>query len=517
MRSPLQSIVLISLLFCLCSCSPKNRIEGYVHYRLSTNPTTLDPALIVDMQGGLIAAKLFNGLVRLNADLDVIPDIAENWEITESGMGYLFHLKKGVLFSNNREVTASDIKYSFKRVLDRSGRSPHGWVLEKIQGARDFASGNAPDVSGIIVQDRYTILFRLDAPFSPFLSLLTMTAAYVVPREEVERWGADFGTHPAGTGPFILREWKHNSRLVLAANPRYFDHPPAAAGLVFRIIPEDLTAVTEFELGNLDVINLPAAEYARYRDSVTWKPYLSSVVGLNTYYLGFNCSRSPFLDKRLRQAVALAIDRRKILDTFYERRGRLARGPVPDLIRSWEMPPVVEYDPGKAKRSIRELGASDMRITLYVSAEQEIADIAEIIQSYLKKAGLSVTIRQLEWSAYKEALNRGEADMFWISWWADYPDPENFLFPLFHSSNHGASGNRTRYSNREVDRLVEAGRLTMDPEERSRLYGRAERVIVEESPWVSFWHKTEYTVRQPHLKKYRTYPIYSMDKGLDVY
>ena len=516
-RYPLYVILSISLIICLFSCSPKNRIDGYIHYRLNANPTTLDPALIVDMPGGLIAAKLFNGLVRLNADLTVIPDIAEKWEIRESGTAYIFHLRKGVLFSNNREVNADDIKYSFKRVLDRSGMSPNSWVLNKIQGARDFASGKTADVSGIVVKDRHTVILRLDEPFSPFLNLLTMTAAYVVPREEVERWGADFGTHPAGTGPFVLTEWKHNSRLVLARNPHYFDGSAGSAGLVFRIIPEDLTAVTEFELGNLDVVNLPAGEYSRYRNSAKWKPYVASVSGLNTYYLGLNCSRRPFSDKKLRQAVASAIDRKKILDTFYEGRGRPARGPVPDIIRSWDDLSAVDYDPGKAERIIKEQGASRMRVNLYISADQEIVDIAEIIQSYLKKAGLDVTIQQLEWSAYKEALNRGEADMFWISWWADYPDPENFLFPLFHSSNHGASGNRTRYSNREVDRLIEAGQRTMDPVIRKRSYERAEQIIVEESPWVSFWHKTEYTVRQPSLKNYRTYPIYSMDKGMDVY
>jgi peptide/nickel transport system substrate-binding protein/oligopeptide transport system substrate-binding protein len=134
----------------------------------------------------------------------------------------------------------------------------------------------------------------------------------------------------------------------------------------------------------------------------------------------------------------------------------------------------------------------------------------------LKKVGLAVKIKQLEWSAYKAALNNGEADMFWIGWWADYPDPENFLFPLFHSSNHGASGNRTRYTNKEVDRLIEAGQQALAVAERNSYYMKAETIITEESPWVFFWHRTDFTLRQPYLKDYKIHPIYSMDKGLEV-
>jgi ABC-type transport system substrate-binding protein len=151
-----------------------------------------------------------------------------------------------------------------------------------------------------------------------------------------------------------------------------------------------------------------------------------------------------------------------------------------------------------------------------VSADQDVVDIAEVIQYYLKKVGLDVRIKQLEWSAYKSALNNGEADMFWIGWWADYPDPENFLFPLFHSSNHGAGGNRSRYTNKEVDRLIEAGQGAADPSDANRYYRAAEKIITSDCPWVFFWHRTDFTLRQPWVKQYKIYPIYSMDKGVEV-
>jgi ABC-type transport system substrate-binding protein len=509
-------ILFLLVLFFLSSCSSRDRIAGFLYLRLNADPTTLDPALIVDVAGGTLSAKLFNGLVRLDDKLNVVPDIAERWEIRDRGSAYIFHLRKGVLFSNGREVTSDDFKYSFKRIFTPETKSPDTWVLERILGAKEYLKGRRSDIPGILTIGRYTLLIRLEKPFSPFLKLLTMPAAYVVPKEEVRKWGPDFSTHPVGTGPFILKEWNHNSMLVFTRNRRYFDKKAKVAGIVYRIIPEDLTAVTEFEVGNLDVIGIPASEYGKYRKSRKWSPLISSAEGLNTYYLGFNCSRPPFDDINLRRAVSCAIDRGKILKTFYEGRGRLAKGPVPDLLRKWPAAGVSAYEPDKAEKIIAGEWPKNRVINFYVSADQEVVDIAEVIQYYLRKVGLDVRIKQLEWSAYKSALNNGEADMFWIGWWADYPDPENFLFPLFHSSNHGAGGNRTRYTNREVDSLIEAGQGAVDPSEANHDYMAAEKIITSECPWVFFWHRTEFTLRQPWVKQYKIYPIYNMDKGLEV-
>jgi peptide/nickel transport system substrate-binding protein/oligopeptide transport system substrate-binding protein len=502
--------------FFLSSCTREEKADGYIHYRLGANPTSLDPALVVDVTGGVISGKLFNGLVKLDNELKIIPDIAEKWEMKDKGLAYFFYLKKGVRFSNGREVTAHDFKYSFERLLSPGNRSPNTWVLDKISGVKCFMEDGCDEVPGIEVVGRYTLKITLESPFSPFLNLLTMTAAYVVPKEEVEKLGDDFSSHPVGTGPFVLTAWDHNSSLALSRNEDYFDDKARVKGIVYRIIPEELTAVAEFELGNLDVITIPSYEYARYQNSLHWKNYISSVEGLNTYYLGFNCSRPPFDNIRLRRAVASSIDRAKILRTFYEGRGRLANGPVPDVLRTWKSPVPVDYDPERAARVIEEEGMRGKAVRFYITADREIVDIAEIIQSYLTKVGLRAEIVQLEWSAYKEALNRGEADIFWISWWADYPDPENFLFPLFHSQNHGAGGNRSRYTNKDVDGLIEAGQQAISGRDRDLYYMRAESLIVQEAPWVFFWHKRDFTLRHPRVKNYKMYAIYTRDKGVEV-
>lgn len=510
-----QTFLVCSLL-AIYSCSHHNRLDGYVYYRLSTNPTTLDPALIVDVTGSIIAAKLFNGLVRLDEELNIIPDIAESWSISRDGLSYIFKLNKNVRYNNKQLVTSYDFKYSFKRILDPKTRSPNTWVLEKIEGAKDYLQGKTDDVKGLRIIDEHTLEIRLEKSFSPFLHLLTMSAAYVVPEEEVKRWGPDFSSHPVGTGPFMLKEWLPNRELRLERQESYFGKKPHIKGIVYRIIPEDLTAMTEFELGNLDMVAVPGSEFARYRNAKKWRDLMVSVKGINTYYLGMNCARSPFSNVHIRRAMSIAIDRRKLLNTFYEDRGRVAAGPVPDLLRKWEAPDFYEYNPQKAKDIVRQEGFAGTTIHFYITADQEVVDMAEFIQSYIGKTGLKVKIHQLEWSAYKEAINRGEPDMFWLSWWADYPDPEDFLFPLFHSSNAGPAGNRTRYKNPEVDRFIELGQTAGNEKERNSYYEKAEQLIVRDAPWVFFWHKNDYMLRQPWIKGYKIYSIYSIDKGTEI-
>lgn len=180
----------------LISCTSLNRLEGYVYYRLNANPTNLDPALIVDVPSAAIAAKLFNGLVRLNDNLDVVPDIAERWQISADGLRYRFFLKKGVKFTCGKEVGAGDFKYSFERILNPKTKSPNTWVFEKVEGADEFRKGKAGEVTGFRVINAYVFEIRLRRPFSPFLSMLTTTPCYVVPEEEVIRWKTDFQAIP---------------------------------------------------------------------------------------------------------------------------------------------------------------------------------------------------------------------------------------------------------------------------------------------------------------------------------
>jgi peptide/nickel transport system substrate-binding protein/oligopeptide transport system substrate-binding protein len=165
---------------------------------------------------------------------------------------------------------------------------------------------------------------------------------------------------------------------------------------------------------------------------------------------------------------------------------------------------------------LRAAGSEGMRIAIYISAEPEVLDIVEVVQEYLRKVGIDAEIVQLDWSAFKQAINRGDADAFWLSWWADYPDPENFLFPLFHSANAGPAGNRSWYRDRTFDLLIEQARGMTDEYARYRLYRKAEQRLVENAPWVFMWHRSDIAVVQPWVVEFKVFPIYSIDKGLDL-
>jgi ABC-type transport system substrate-binding protein len=522
-HSALLCLLLLTLLISSaigCHRSDGERLPGHLYLRLNSNPTTLDPALITDVQGGGIAAKLFNGLVRFNEDLDIVPDIASSWTLSDDRVTYTFRLRSDVMFSNGRKITAQDIRYSFERVLDPRTKAPLTWVLDRIEGANDYIAGKTATISGIRVMNDHTLVLKLHRPFGPFLSLLAMTTAYIVPREEVERLGNDFGTHPVGSGPYVLAEWKHGQHLVLTARGDYFNVPPKLEGIFYRIIPEDLTAVLEFETGHIDVLQIPSSEYKRYTTDPVWRDRVYGNAGLNSYYLGLNCTRPPFNDIRVRRAVNMAVDRQRILNTVLEKRGVLAAGPIPPGLWKKNAPPQnregYHYDPDAAANLIREAGDEGKTIKIYITADPEVLDIIEVVQRYLTRAGLKTEIIQLDWSAFKHAVNEGEADAFWLSWWADYPDPENFLFPLFHSASAGSAGNRTGCNDPELDRLIETAQQTMNDKLRYRLYRQAEDRVFKDAPWIFMWHKADYFVIQPWVQDFKIYPIYSIDKRVDV-
>jgi peptide/nickel transport system substrate-binding protein/oligopeptide transport system substrate-binding protein len=503
----------------LCGCARREIPPDTVRWHLSESPTTLDPAFIVDVAGGRIAAKLFNGLLRLDEQGRIEPDIASDWRLSDDGRTYTFRVREGVHFSNGRVLAAEDVEFSLKRLLSPEVASPRGWILSHVAGAKEFQEGKAGSVAGISVVDGSIVEITLDAPFAPFPYMLTMPNAAVLPAEEVERRGGDFGFRPVGTGPFVLAEWEPDVRLVLEANSSYFEGTPRVRRVEYKIIPEALTAVVEFENGNLDVMEIPSAEVSRYASSAEWGQLVHSKTGLNVYYLGSNCQKKPFSDVRARRAINHAIDRRRIAATVLEGRVDPAVGPIPPgLVEAPQLTDGYDYDRERASRLLEEAGFDNgLKTQLFLSSGREELSVCEAIQSYLREAGVDAELVPLEWSAFKNAVRSGEAPLFYMSWWADYPEAENFLFPTFHSSNWGAGGNRARFASREVDLAIEEAHRTIDDGARALKYRDIEKMVVDQAPWVFLWHGKEFYVRQPRVGGFKLFPIYSADKGTGMF
>ncbi len=508
-----HGIITLFFLGLIAGCgSQGEEYKNFLRLRLKDDPTTLDPAYVVDVPGGALAAKLYNGLVRFDRDGRIVPDLAERWEISEDGRTYRFQLREGVAFDNGREATADDFVYSFRRLLDPEVNSPRFWLLESVKGASEFREEKTDAVSGLRAEGSSVLEIELEEPSSLFLDYLAMPNAAVVPKEAVEKWGPSFADHPVGTGPFRLKEWRHNNRLILEKRPAYFEGEPRLAGVLYRVIPEDLTAAVEFEQGSLDILEVPRAEFGKYSSREPYRGWLRDRVGLNIYYLGFNCRQAPFDDYRIRRAFNYAIDRRKIIKVLLEGRAVPARGPVPPRLLS-PRGEGYRYDPAKARQLLAERGVGlPLKVRFLFKSDREVLSIAEVIQDYLKQVGIEAVLVQREWSSFKEAVDDGDFDLFYLSWWGDYPDAENFLYPTFHSDNWGAGGNRTRFADPQVDAVLDRTRLVTDPAARRKLLANVQKRVVRLAPWVFLWYKKEYVIVRPRVKGFRIPIIYNGEK-----
>ncbi len=519
-RFPLFLLLLV--LLSVSGCGRKEYADNVLVLRLRGDVSTLDPAHIVDVSGGNVAAKLFNGLVRFDEKNQLQPDLAERWEVSPDHLTYTFHLREDVRFSDGTLCTAEDVAYSLRRVLDPGTLSPRRTLFGMIAGAEDYNPASGSSDVGIEAVDSRTLRIRLARPYSVFLSLLATPTGYVVSRKNVEESGGKLKKKIVGTGPFVLTEWRRNEVIRMAANPHYFEGKPPLEGLAWRIIPQDFTAVVEFENGGIDVLEVPAAFFIRFNEDPKWKPLMLSQTGLNTHYLGFNCSRPPFNNPMVRQAFNYAIHKERIIRTALEGQAVPAAGPVPPM--GEDSPdggrePLVhyEYSPSKARELLKQAKFDFRRkINFFVRAEKEAENIAAGIEHDLSQIGIKVSLKKRLWTAYKQAINKGEPDIFYLSWSADYPDAQNFLRPCFYSKHSPSEGNRVRFKDEAIDRLLDALDAATEEGERERLCTETERLIVEAAPWVFLWHRREYVIRQPWVEGWKMHPIYNANKATGV-
>ena len=465
-------------------------------------PVTLDPALVEDAASAEYIQKIFCGLVGLNENLEVVPELAERWEISEDGRIYTFYIRRNARFHNGKPVTAWDFKYSLERALDpETGSHVAGLYLGDIVGAREKLAGQAEEVRGIEVIDDYTLRLTIDAPKAYFLAKLTYPTAFVVDRENVKGGGTTWTEHPNGTGPFKLKE-KNEQHIVLVAFEDYW----AGACAIKRVefILRGGSPMTMYEQGELDVVSVSAADIERVLDPTN--PLHDELVVtplLYTHFIGFNVRRPPFDDVKVRQAFAYATNKRAIVDVFYKKMRVLAKGILPPGMPGYnEELEGIPFDPVRARELLREsrYGAPEELppITLTVSGVGGTSPFAELMaQMYEENLGVSIAIEQVEWKDFLKGLNRHEYQMFALAWNADYPDPQNFLDIQFHSQSEG---NNCLYANPRVDELLEKARVEKDFDERMRLYQEVEKIIVEEAPWIPLSHGVDYTLVKPYVK-----------------
>ncbi|MDX1623057.1 MAG: ABC transporter substrate-binding protein [Gemmatimonadota bacterium] len=507
--------------FAGCGGEGADRSPGRNVLRLSTgaDPASLDPMMAVDVPRGRLVATMFDGLVQF-ADDEIRPNLAESWEVSGDGTVYTFHLRDDAFFHNGRKLVADDVKYSFERVLRPENRSPLTWVFDLVEGADAMAAGEADSLSGVRVVGPGTVEITLERPFAPFLKLMAMPAAHVVPKEEIGDRGERFGEAPVGTGPWVFESWSHDQAIRLSANRRYHGGRPEMDGIEIRIIPETTTVLAEFERGNLDWLDmneLPGPEFDRLAEDPRWSERIHQRPALVTHYLALNNAKQKFADPRVRRALNLAVDVGRIAEVIYPGEVVLSHGPIPPgLLGYREEGEPYGHDPGRAAELLAEAGAGGLAFDVYYRTLALNQRFLEAVQANLADVGVTMNLRQRDWTAVRQSVNRGELDAYLLNWFADYPDAENFLYPLFFSELAGAGGNAAFYSDATVDSLIVEARRSLDEEERTALYEEIDRRIFEDAPWIFVFHPIDYDLVQPWVEGYEIPQVFYGTKWMEV-
>ena len=479
------------------------RYGGTYHKPLRQEPLTLDPAFLTDIYATSVAQQVFDGLVQFDANLNVVPCIAKSWEASRDGLVWTFHLHQGVKFHHGREVQADDFVYTFIRILDPRTASPRAWLFERVQGAKKFRAGKAESVEGLQALDAYTLQITLSQSYAPFINLLGMAQAQVLPREEVQRLGAEFGRRPVGAGPFRFVSWVAGEEIILEANEAYYEGRPFLDRLHYRIMTNQQDILAEFDKGTLEDVDLtgqedtPLSRDARFR--FVRKPLLATV------FLWLDTRHSPLNNRKVRQAVNHAINREAISSGIRQNRHVQARGILP-LGMPGSNPDLAgyTYDLARARQLLAEAGYPEGKDLLLLelwtsSTSTAVLQEHETIKRDLERLGIRVELFTAEnWKQYKTAvLGKRPGAIYRYSWFADFPDPDNFLFSLFHSQS---PDNYANYSNPAVDHLLEQARSEGDYLTRMQLYRQAEALIMADAPVVNLVYYTFETLFQPYVQ-----------------
>ena len=529
-------LVMVMLLV-FASCGKRQDSEenlAIFKYNESAGILTLDPIYAKDLPHIWACNQVFNSLVAFDDKMNLVPMVAKSWDISDDGLTYTFHLRDDVQFHHDtcfyqsalrqtqgpRYVTAQDFVYSFNRVVDKTLNSPGLWIFSSAKHDDDHYAFTALDDT--------TFQIELAKPFPPFLGILSMTYASVVPHEAVEYYGDDFRSHPVGTGPFKFQYWKENVKLVFRKNPNYFEcdatgeRLPYIDAVSISFLIDKQVAFLEFIKGKFDFMSGIDARYKdelltydgnlrkKYEDKIELitEPYL------NTEYFSFfidpNDELGPERAKALRQAVSLCIDREKMLRYLRNGIGEPGTGGmIPVGLPGHSSTIGYGYDLKRAQRLVAENHLEGYLLQL--STVADYADIGKFVQSQVEQIGLQCKMEVMPPATMRSMRSNGSLPFFRSSWVADYPDAENYL-SLFTTSNFAPFGpNYCHYTNPQYDKLFDKALLCNDMEQRAHYYTEMDSLMMQDAPVVVLFYDEVLRFVNKRVKDLGSNPINLLD------
>ncbi len=492
----LLAVQLAITLGCRRTGGPQLPQENLLVVALESPPTHLDPRIGSDQTASRVYNVLLNGLVTKDPQGNLVPDLAESWEILQGGSLYRFHLRPGVRFHDGREFSAQDVVWTFQSLLDGSVPSPKRGAFKQL--------------GRVEARDPVTVDFVMKEPFGALLVNLTSYLGIVPAGFAPER----FNREPVGTGPFRLVE-RQPDKLVLEAFDDYWQGRPDLDRLVLRVVPDATVRALELEKGSVQLVvsDLAPDVLGRFRENRAFRVVADP--GSKYTYLGLNLEDPTLSDVRVRRAIALAIDRHRLVDSLWQGLGVVTETMLPPghWARHEGLEPL-PHDPAAARRLLDQAGFPDpdgdgpqTRIALtYKTSTDETALLqAQILQAMLAEAGIALAIRSYEFATFYSDIKRGNFQVFSLTW-TGVVDPDIYSLVLHSKSIPPAGANRGRYRNPEFDRLIDQGAALAELDQRRPFYIEAQEILARDLPYISLFIKANFAVMPIQLEGYENYP-----------
>jgi ABC-type transport system substrate-binding protein len=472
--------------------------------------TTLDPHVGYDWQNWSVIKSIFDGLMDYKpGTTELEPDLAESYTVSDDGLTYTFTLRDGLKFHNGRNVTSADVKYSLERVINPATQSPGGGYFGMIKGYDDVAGGKATELAGIATPDDRTVVLTLTRPDATFLHLMAINFSYVVPKEEVEKSGADWGKQPVGTGAFKFIEWVPGQHIALERNQDYFRKGvPYLDKITFEFGQDPTVAVLRLKKGEVDIVGdgIPPAQFAEVMQDPANKDLIAVGEQLHTGYVTMNVTKPPFDNPKVRQAVNMAINKDRVV-RLINNRGVPATQALPPAMPGYNPDNKgYAYDPEGAKKLLAEAGASTISTEIYAMNVDPNPRIAQAIQQDLAAVGITAEIRSLAQAEVIAAGGVGNAPMIWsggMAWIADFPDPANFYYGILGCAGAVEGGwNWSKYCNKDLDARAEKADALVKADQTPARIAEWKAIfddVLKDAPWAPIFNEKRFTYHSARL------------------
>lgn len=445
-------------------------------FAMSGDIVALDPAGQQDTTSSVLLKHTYSTLLDTDNDGNLVPDLAEKWEMSEDGTSFTYYLREDACFSDGTPVTAQDVKFTY----DRAKEMPK-------------TKSNTSKIKEVVVDNDHQVTINLTEQYAPFKTIVTSSNLSIVSEAAVTAAGDAYGDvdNILGSGEFVCTEWVPNDHYTLVRNENYWGEMPIATSITCRVIPEGSARTIALETGEVDIVwgvdAIDCENVAANSDLLLLSQPSSSIE-----YIGMNTTKEIFSDVRVRQAINYALDQQVFVDTVIEGRGQAANSYINSAIPGYD--PDIEgypYDPEMAKQLLAEAGYPDgFDCKIYVNGDTRTRS-AQIAQAQLAEVGINVEIFTYEWGALLDSLNAGEHEMFILGWSNSSFDADSSTYQLFHSSNHGSTGNRAFLTDEKVDALIEEGARETDDAKRNEIYKELQAVLKEVAPWAPLYYKDD--------------------------